>query len=180
LTFVDDLLGKPDVTLDFLDEGLAMRKLPEEQLCELLAHAGSAWTISKLGGESRLAGRVDTELQTLAERIATQTTNPGRLLAAAWGHIFGRTPNPSAGYKECVRAVVAASKLVAAPNDADFTLGRLLGSLRKEPWKWSLAFEVNAEGPDRVEALTAMVALLWTGQVDRHGSEVDVDQRRPS
>ncbi len=85
--FVEDLLGSPDVTLDFLDEGLAMRRLPEDKLGALLTRAASAWTVSKLSGESRLTRRVTPELQALAEKAAAREETAGRLLSAAWGHV---------------------------------------------------------------------------------------------
>ena len=61
--------------------------------------------------------------------------------ALAWSKIMGREPDPSAAYREAVRAVEAAAKPVVAPDDALLTIGRVIGGLRANPSDFTVILE---------------------------------------
>jgi hypothetical protein len=65
-------------------------------------------------------------------------------LAGAWKAAFGREPNPSVAYSEAVKAVEAAAIPVVLPNDSLATLGKIVGELRSNPQKHSVAFSRGA------------------------------------
>jgi hypothetical protein len=172
--WVSAVIAKHDLALDVVDELLRVAfgaGRAADRLEGLLLKGGSIWRVVQDGQRHRLERRVAPELRATAESIAEKQENAGRLIRLAWSHVYGRAPDASAGYREAVRAVEAASKPLFGPADSLYTLGKLLGSLKSEPWKWKIRYEVNEQGPDTIGALTHMVALLWTGQLDRHGTD---------
>ena len=105
-----------------------------------------------------------------AAQRAMQIDRPGEYLRKAWGLIYGRNPDPNAGYLQAVMAVEAAAKPVVAPNDKDFTLGRGLGELGKSPRLFGVVSRPGDGTFDPYDTLLGMCRLMWKSQPQRHGA----------
>jgi len=95
-------------------------------------------------------------------------------LAEAWRHAHGRKPHPGTAYREAVRAIEAAARPVIAPNDTTATLGKMIGELRGKPQLFETVFVDTTVIP--LDVVRSMMALVWTNQLDRHGTD---DERVP-
>lgn len=158
--------------LDVVDFLLAHRPDAKrrERLDEYLSEAGSAWVVREHDETYALEQRVDP---TVADAVATTISGSeraGELLGAAWHSAYGRNPNPSHAFRECIRAVEVAAKPIVLPNDPKATLGLMIKALRDKPAKWSVEFNPPT-GVDAVETLASMMELLWKSQFDRHGTD---------
>src|SRR5262249_21280790 len=133
---------------------------------------GSKWCVSATGDS--LEERVATEAAERAARLMMSGTRSGQHLQKAWRGIYGRNPNPSDAYREAIRAVEVASISVVSPNNTKATLGTVIGDMRATSQKRSVALH-PAKG-DPVQHVIGMMELLWTAQIDRHGT---VDESVP-
>ncbi len=115
-------------------------------------------------------------LPTARAAVAAQARQPGNAathLDKAWRAAFGRDPNPSLAYSEAIKAVEAAAIPLVLPNDAQATLGKIVGELRANPQKFQHVLTRDAE-PVRgstlspIQVVTAQADLLWSNQMDRH------------
>jgi hypothetical protein len=142
-------------------------------LDKLMEQSGSAYRVetNEDGRSARLVRRVDSTIEAAARRAMEQQAAPSFLLRRAWNATYGLHPNPSDGYRQAVRAVEAAAIPVVLPNDKDATLGRVIGTLHSSPDRWQLSFTHRTKPEEPIEALIAVMALLWEGQYDRHVSE---------
>lgn len=136
-----------------------------EQLSSMLSAAGSAWGMGKdAAGTPCLHRRVEESSETAAKAAIDRPGNPGLHLRVAWHRVYGRDPDPSGAYREAVRAVEAAAKPVVTPNDSIATLGKMIKAMRDKPEKWTA--ELGS-----VAAVADMMGVLWTSQLDRHGTD---------
>jgi hypothetical protein len=134
-----------------------------------LGSGGSAWEVEKLEyGTAQLTRRSPGPITEAMDALRSDSERAHHHLRAAWGYLMGRSPNPSAAYREAVRAVEAAAKPVVLPNDAKATLGKMIRALRDNPGKWD--FVLADAGPSEV---ADMCAMIWTNQSDRHGTDDD-------
>jgi hypothetical protein len=78
---------------------------------------------------------------------------------------MGRNPDPSGAYREAIRAVEVVAAPMVAPNDTLVTLGKIIGTLRANPEKWTVDL---AEAT--TQQVTEMAAMIWQSQFDRHGT----------
>ncbi len=134
----------------------------------MLATAGSAWTVA---GESeeplRLERRVPSEVRDRYVEVSAKGRAGGHL-QVAWREMYGRNPDPSAAYREAVRAVEAAGTPIISPNNSRTTLGTMIRDFRAKPDKWDVPLGSTAEqGRD---VLLKMMEGVWHGQSDRHGT----------
>ena len=125
---------------------------------------------------------MDPTVVTAAEQaIDTAPATAGGLLRDAWQHTYGLHPDPTAAYRDAVRAVEEiACPLVLAQAGANntATLGTVRKHLRDAPEKWQFTL-LDKDGIGSVEPLVAMLDRLWTGQVSRHGGgPISRDQTR--
>lgn len=161
---------KTEHFLDAIDYALrvtAGRGADELEL--MLAEGGSAWSVGP--DNLSLSRRVPEESADTARALAAEGGRAGKLLAAAWRDVYGRDPNPSSGYREAVRAIEAAVCHVIIPNDSVPTLGKAISALRcAPPGKYTTVFPENAVGGNPLEAVRRLMELVWTGQLDRHGT----------
>jgi hypothetical protein len=171
------LFNRPEKMLDAADYFVSQTSVPNSSrrsrldiLNDLLLEAGSAYRVL-VSNPPMLVHRVEAALEKAADRLIHQGDPPGELLANGWQATYGIHPNPSHGYRQAVRAVEAAAIPVIIPNDADATLGRVIGAIRGQPHLWQLSFTHRAEPQRPLDVLIAMLALLWEGQYDRHVSE---------
>lgn len=136
-------------------------------LRDALEDAGSAFT---LGDNARqLVERVDPTV-TEAFRCATENAEPtaAELLRDAWNQAYGLHPDPTAAYRQAVRAIEEVACPLVLPESPKATLGTVRDHLRDGGHKWRFVL-VDRAGADTVDPLVAMLDRLWTGQVSRHG-----------
>lgn len=154
-------------TVDF-KEPLRGHDAARGDLRDILAAAGSVYHVQE-DSPPYLGRVVGTETQVAADALIASRGRPGEHLALAWRAIFGRPARAGEGYRECIRAVEAATIPVVSPNNAKATLGTVIGELRHAQDKWSVALH-GSSPDDQVAAVISMLDLLWKGQSDRHGS----------
>jgi hypothetical protein len=144
-----------------------------EDLITILAAGSSVWQVSSDG--SGLTGRVDENSAGAADRAASAAEdNPrsgsaAKRIRTAWRAIYKLEPDPETAYREAVKAVESAAHAVQ-PNHAGATLGSMLGELRVNAARWTLAIP-GKDGSGDIAPLLAMIGLLWDGQEWRHGSQ---------
>jgi len=93
----------------------------------------------------------------------------GEHLARAWVATYGRTGNPSEGYRESIKAVEAAAKPVVSPANDRATLGTVIADIRNDPTKWTI--DLHSPTPtDQMPQVQGMLELLWKGQSNRDGT----------
>jgi hypothetical protein len=162
-----------DFLLRILDWGLQFdRGGAAKRLGDLLETAGSAWAIAPDG--HGLSRRVLTEANTAAEQVVAAGGDAGKLIAQAWRLIYGPDPNPTAGYDKAVRAVEAIAKPAIIPNDANGTLGRVIGIMKSRPQgKFGTVFK-NPREMDPLDSVVGLMQLVWNNNYARHAGNPDV------
>jgi hypothetical protein len=144
----------------------------KDELSTILQKAGSIWTLAP--DREGLSRRVLPEAQAAAAQVVEGGTREGVLIGQAWRHIYGREPNPTAGFDKSVRAVEAVACPAIIPNDRDATLGRAIGTLKnRPPGKFGSVFR-NARNMDPLDGVVGLMELLWTNNYARHASDPDV------
>ncbi|TAM44083.1 MAG: hypothetical protein EPN53_17065 [Acidobacteria bacterium] len=164
------------VFLDLLDLAASiLGKLPQrskalDEIDALLRAGGSAWMV---GPDRRcLVRRVEPEAAQAAKEVIESSGRAGECLAEAWRQTYGRSPNASAGYREAVRAVEAAVCPIILPNNPKPTLGAAIAALRDAPpGKYATVFEDNRSGINPIDEVRGLMSLVWTNQLDRHGTD---------
>lgn len=132
--------------------------------------AGSAWRVGTRDGLPGLERRVPLGVQEAAEQVMRASGSAGERLSEAWHAAFGVSPDPSRAYGLAIKAVEDALKPVVSPEDAQSTLGKMIGVIRGQAG-WSLALQRASERAQPSDVLVAMLRTLWDGQVDRHGGD---------
>jgi hypothetical protein len=161
------VLATPEFALDMMDFLLQMTEADlANDLEHILSQGGSAWRVS--ASRDSLERRVSAEAAARAAELTTGGTRAGDHLRNAWHSTYGRSPNPSEAYREAVKAVEAAAIPIVCPNDQVATLGKMLGQMRATQDKWRIALK-PMQGT-AVADLLGMLELLWTAQLDRHGT----------
>lgn len=138
-------------------------------LARCLAEAGSVWRVAERDQAFTLERRLDEEVAQAVEQVLQVPDRPGQLLRRAWQAVYGRRKEASTAYREAVRAVEAAAKPAVLPNDRVATLGKMIKAIRDAPQKWE--FVLQARAGDSVGMVLATMELLWTAQLDRHGTD---------
>jgi hypothetical protein len=174
---IDALIANGTLLLDAVD--LTLMWNGEDRVVDLagaLAEAGSAWMVRVDGSDvAHLQRRVESSTVAAARGVMTNSGRAGQHLAAAWTSIYGRSPNPSHGYREAVRAVETAARPVISPTNDRATLGTMIADFNSKPEKWSFVLQPNRG--DAIGTVADMMQLLWTSQLDRHGTD---DESIPS
>lgn len=158
-----------DLGLDILDwlVGTTATDSQAGDLHRILTLGGSAWEITRT--EDRrfmLTHRAIGPVVQAIEHIQPVSDRAHKHLLSAWTKLMGRNPDPSASYRESVRAVEAAAKPVVLPDDELATLGKMIRAIEDKPEKW--AYVLGGTTPEDV---ARMAASIWTGQLDRHGTD---------
>jgi hypothetical protein len=168
---LSQVAGAGDRALDILDGVLMLTSNwpnsddRQVELHVMLTIGGSAWKIGMdEDGRPALERRVDEVSEQAARDEIDEPGNAGHHLQAAWHSLYGRNPDPSAAYREAVRAVEAAAKPVILPSDRTATLGKMIRALNDKPDKWISELGTVAD-------LTITLAELWRSQSDRHGTD---------
>jgi hypothetical protein len=177
LEFTDQ---KPEDLLSAIDYALQHWPVGEiaAELDRALEQGGSAWKVHWDGSNYRLVRRVDESVQAAEDNTIKKSGRAGEHLRKALIAIYGRNPDPSTGYRESVRAVEVASIEVICPNEKNPTLGSVIRSLNHD-LKGAKRFKLIL-GTDRkvepTDVLRSMAELLWSNQIDRHGT---IDDKVP-
>jgi hypothetical protein len=136
-----------------------------ERLDAILRDGGSAWEVSQGTGDGfQLTRRAVGPVVEVLEQTADEATRAHAHLEIAWSKLMGRSPDPSGAYREAIRAVEAVAKPVILPNDSLATLGKMIGTVKKEPEKWSTTL-------GEIGDVRAQMQAVWKGQLDRHGTD---------
>lgn len=135
-----------------------------ESLDGLLRDGGSIWEVTGGSEGFQLTRRAIGPVVDVLEDTATEATRSHAHLSAAWSKLMGRNPDPSGAYREAVRAVEAVAKSVVLPNNDRATLGQMIAAMRDRPEKWSTTLGTIGDVRAQMEA-------VWTGQLDRHGTD---------
>jgi len=134
-----------------------------------LREGSSAWAVDVSDtGSFRLIRRVDATVVAAAKAVMSASGRAGQHLAKAWIEVYGLDPDASAAYREAVRAVEAIGIPVISPKNPTATLGTMLKDLQNTPAKWSVALKPKAGDP--VLMIRETMELLWTAELDRHGT----------
>ena len=187
LDAICNVSDNPDV-LDVIDGLLAVHRAPTwfgddrlhqtaenyghlvGNLVDALDDAGSAYTVAS--DLRALVERVDPTVAAAIEHtIDAASPTAGGLLRDAWRHAYGLHPDPTAAYREAVRAVEEVAcplVLEKAAEKNSATLGTVSKHLRDAPDKWQFVL-LDKNDAGSVDTLVAMLDRLWTGQVSRHG-----------
>jgi len=148
-------------------EGLAIHRL---RLRWILDQSGSVWRVRE--DLTALERRVSGLMQDLAQELVNRPGKAGEYLRTAWEQAFGRHPNASDSYRNSIRAVEAALIPIVSPTNARATLGTVIADVRKGPGKYKL--RLTPKPPlEAVTAFADILGLLWTSQMDRHGTSDD-------
>lgn len=139
------------------------------ELETILKESGSAWRLAMREGNFGLERRVDASVIKRAESTFSSGGRAGQHLELSWKALYSRSPDPSSSYREAVRAIEAAGKPIILPNDNRATLGKMIQAIRDAPTKWETDFGVQ-DGTG-IKTIRSMCALVWTDQLDRHGTD---------
>lgn len=152
--------------LDFFVQKVAKPGYADE-LGQILTVGGSEWEVAELGEDARhLAKRVVGPVRRAIDGIGSDSERAHHHLSTAWAKLVGRNPDPSAAYREAIRAVEAAAKPVVTPDDPGATLGKIVRAIRDKPEKWIVVLDKSTP-----EQIADMCDLIWKGQLDRHGTD---------
>lgn len=92
-------------------------------------------------------------------------------MAEAWRKTYGRNPEPSAGYREAVRAVEAAVFPAIIPDNPTATLDKAIRAMKDAPvGRYETAFETNRPEFKPIETIWGLLELVWKSRLDRHGT----------
>lgn len=160
-----------DFALDVLDYLLRFRASEDSaaRLHQLLTAGGSEWEVVRHDGTFALAKRTVGPVAEVIEAVRPSSERAHEHLLLAWSKLAGRKPDPGGSYRESIRAVEAASKPLISPLNDRTTLGTVIRDIRAKPEKWEVALD-HADA----ESVASVCALLWEGQIDRHGTD-DLD-----
>jgi hypothetical protein len=131
----------------------------------ILRLGGSAWEVTATGDADsfQLSRRAVGPIREAIEGVPA-STRAHEHLVAAWNRLSGRDPDESGGYREAVRAVEAAAKPVILPKSDKATLGTMIAAVRDKPEKWQTTL-------GNIEDVRRLMEAVWTGQLDRHGTD---------
>ncbi len=141
------------------------------ELETLLREGHSVWKVSDKFDS--LERRQDATVTSAAHRATETARSSGRPASAvrleeAWSAAYGLHPEPSKAFSKAILAVEAVAVPVVVPNQADATLGHVLGQLKNQGHLYELAIVDKTGARSSVEAVTVLVSLLWEGHTDRH------------
>lgn len=160
-----------EVFLNIVDWCVGQSTDPESLVLleQMLHESSSLYTIGRDGsGMRELQRRVSAETRSAVEGAAPAGTRAAEYLARAWSHVYGRSPDASAGFLAAVKAVEAAAIPVVQPSHAAATLGTVIGEMNANPTRFECALQPPTGSA--VADVVTMMKLLWKSQFDRHGS----------
>jgi hypothetical protein len=180
LTVIDTIIdmGGPAPQLHSFDTGRQLQRREAAQLLATLARfleEGASVYYVDIPGK-RLARRADATAATAFQEATTAAANKpdagsaATQLKSAWDTIHALHPDAPKAYREAVSAVESAAHAIIEPNHPTAHMGTMLGHLRANTGKYTLAIP-GPSGTGDIAPLLAMMELLWTGQTSRHGNK---------
>ena len=169
--FITWVAAEPDRLLDTIDYCLATLPLSSDHRVALdraLHEGGSTWRVSST--RRGLASRLDGTVHQIAKDVTAVGGRPSEHLRVAYEKAFGRNSDASSAYREAIRAVEAALRPVVEPKNPKATLGSMSAVVRNAPQDFQMRLQPGT-GADPVQMFREMLALLWTSQLDRHGTD---------
>ncbi|MFE6914759.1 hypothetical protein [Streptomyces rubiginosohelvolus] len=171
LEIIDATLGCVQQALQGADwHSQQMAASYARQLAGILREGDSAFTVSEDGG--KLEHRIDETLHATYDKAvdagAAKAAAAAGHLRAAFTEAYGIRPDPSAAYSRAVKAVEAVANPQFLPNAPEPTLGKVRDHLDQGRHKYEMVIADRAGAPAGIEAVVAMISLLWRGQRDRH------------
>lgn len=185
LANLDDRMNNPMLRLEVIDATLgcvhhalqgadwqdrAIAASHARELEGILREGDSAFTVSEDG--SRLERRMDETLHAAYDKAvdagASMTETAADHLRAAFSEVYGLRPDPSAAYSRAVKAVEAVANPLFLPNSPEPTLGMVRAHLDQGRHKYEMVISDRTGAPAGIDAVVAMISLLWHGQRDRH------------
>ncbi|MFH8993093.1 hypothetical protein [Streptomyces sp. NPDC017940] len=140
------------------------------QLEGILREGDSAFTVSEDG--SGLERRMDETLHATYDKAveagASKADTAANHLRAAFTEAYGIKPDPSAAYSRAIKAVEAVANPLFLPNAPEPTLGKVRAHLDQGRHKYEMVIADKTGAPADIDAIVAIVSLLWHGQRDRH------------
>ncbi|WP_406350893.1 hypothetical protein OHB56_40855 [Streptomyces sp. NBC_01635] len=140
------------------------------QLDGILREGDSAFTVSE--DCSRLERRMDETVHATFDKAVEAGVSKAQTAAdhlrAAFSEAYGIKPDPSAAYSRAIKAVEAVANPLFLPNEAEPTLGKVRSHLDQGRHKYEMAIADRKGAPAGIDAVVAMISLLWHGQRDRH------------
>lgn len=164
-----DLMTVVDALLQLnAEHGFAIHATHIARLNTLLRLGRSAYRVEN--GEQGLTWRVDPTV----EEAVQQTTGSAQptaadLLRKAWHHVYKPDPDPTAAYRDAVRAIEEAFVPVVSPNNVRASLGTVCRDLENQQADWELVFVDTGGAPAVITPLVGLLKQLWQGQRSRHG-----------
>ena len=141
---------------------------PTKELQSILEHSGSAYRVDD--SDRQLVLRVDETVENAAAGSASAATDQtADYLRRAWRHAYGLDPDPTAAYKEAVRAVEEAFVPVVSPKNTRASLGTVCRDLSGQEEEWEFILVDDRDEPSTVAHLVGLLRQLWQGQRSRHG-----------
>ena len=148
---------------------------PVNSLAELLSDARSAYRVrfTEDGVADGLERIVYATVTEAAREAGDAAENSGRQVAkarlkSAWLKAYSMNPDPGGSYADAVRAVEDVACPIFLPNAPRPTLGGVRAHLADAGHQYELVIDDENAAPASVDALTAMIGLLWYGHRDRH------------
>nr|WP_172682172.1 hypothetical protein [Streptomyces violaceoruber] len=148
--------------------GIAAESVME--LEEILHEGDSAFTISRDGSglEWRINETLHATYDKAVEAGASMAQTAADHLRAAFSEAYGIKPDPSAAYSRAIKAVEAVASPLFLPNAPEPTLGKVRSHLDQGRHKYEMVIADKTGAPASIDAVVAMISLLWHGQRDRH------------
>ncbi|GAA5065502.1 hypothetical protein [Nocardia callitridis] len=137
----------------------------------VLRDGRSVWKVGASG--DALERRHDSTVTAAARDTTESAVRAGRdagatHLRAAWDAAYRFHPDPSTAYREAILAVEAAAIPVVVPNQADATLGHVLGQLNQQGHLYQMAINDRSGVSLPITVVVQLIRLLWDGHTDRH------------
>jgi len=141
----------------------------KDTLASILTESGSKWKVVSHDGNYSLEERVDSTVVAALDDLSEQEGDASSYMVEAWNNTFGRSPNPSTGYSNTIKAVEAACWQIITPSDSRATLGTMIRELTNHPEGFQVAIR-EKQTHKGIETIRQDMSLIWEGQTDRHGT----------
>lgn len=146
-----------------------------EDLEKILERCNSAWRVGRRLGAPGLERRVDSGVQASIDAAIDHGGAAAVRLADAWTALYGLQKDPSKAYSLAIKAVEHEAHGEVSPKDSLPTLGKMINVIRDQEG-WTLPLESGRAHLPPKQVILGMMSLLWHGQRDRHGSQMDAEE----
>lgn len=168
----DDLANIIDCML-FYDLGRA--RGASDLLATLLDQSRAGWAVTRDDQfRPRLTRRIPEGVRMSYDSAMNTAALAGKLLAEAFEHAYGTSPNPGHSYMQSVKAVETLACPRFLPSNSRATLGTVIAHLNGK----QISLPLKERNAPHGETLVRMMQLLWQG-ADRHGGQEDYSDVSP-